>query len=54
MTFFKAVLAWLIIAAVLVAGVIGATKGIASLLAIGVIGFVGFLAAFAFYGCSTH
>ncbi len=54
MTFVKALLAWLIIAAVLVAGVVGATKGIGLLAIVGVVGFVGFLAAFAFYGCAPH
>ena len=51
MKFYCAVLAWLVIAALLVAGVVMATKGSFLLLGLGMLGFVG---TFAKYGCSAH
>jgi hypothetical protein len=51
MKFFIAVLAWLVIAAILATGIVLATKGSLWLLGLGLLGFV---AAFAKYGCATH
>jgi hypothetical protein len=52
MKFYVAVFAWLVIAAILAAGiVVAAAKGSFVLLALG---FLGFLGAFAKYGCATH
>ena len=51
MSFFVAVLAWLVIAAVLATGIVMAVHGKLLLLAIGMILFV---FAFAKWGCATH
>jgi hypothetical protein len=51
MSFFVAVLAWLVMAAVLAAGIVLATHGKLLLLAIGVIAFV---FAFGKWGCASH
>ena len=54
MTFLKAILAWLVIAALLVIGIVGATSKATLMIAIGLLGFAGFVAAFAYYGCLKH
>ena len=51
MKFFIAVLAWFVIAAILAMGIVLAAKGSLWLLAVG---FLGFVFAFAKYGCATH
>jgi len=51
MSFYTAVGAWLIIAAILVLGVVLAVKGTAWVL---VLGTLGFFFAFVKWGCSTH
>ncbi len=51
MSFFTAVLAWLVIAAVLAAGIVLATHGKLLLLIVGAILFV---FAFAKWGCAAH
>jgi len=51
MSFFIAVGAWLIIAALLVLGIVLAVKGTAGVL---VVGSLGFVFAFAKWGCATH
>jgi hypothetical protein len=51
MKFLTAILAWLVIAAILAAGIVLATKGNLWLLGLGLLGFI---AAFAKYGCATH
>jgi ABC-type methionine transport system permease subunit len=51
MNFFVVLLVWLVLAAVLVTGVVLATKGSVWLL---VVGFLSFLFAFAKWGCATH
>jgi hypothetical protein len=51
MNFILALLAWLIIAAVLVAGIVLAAKGSLWLLLLGALGFV---LLFSKYGCLTH
>jgi hypothetical protein len=51
MSFIAAVGAWLVIAALLVLGIVLAVKGTAWVL---VVGALGFLFAFAKWGCATH
>jgi hypothetical protein len=51
MSFFLAVLAWLVIGAILVAGIVMATKGAMWLL---ILGLLAFAAAFARWGCATQ
>lgn len=51
MSFFIGFLAWLVIGAVLVAGVVMAAKGALWLLILGLLAFV---FAFAKWGCATH
>ena len=51
MSFFVAVGAWLIIAAILVLGIVLAVKGTAWVL---VVGALGFIFAFAKWGCAAH
>ena len=51
MKFLTAILAWLVIAAVLATGIVLATKGNLVLLGLGLLGFI---VAFAKYGCATH
>ena len=51
MSFYAAVLAWLVMAAVLAGGIVMATHGKLLLLIVGVIAFV---FAFSKWGCATH
>jgi hypothetical protein len=51
MSFILAVLAWLVIGAVLVVGIVMATKGALWLL---IVGLLAFILAFAKWGCATH
>jgi hypothetical protein len=51
MSFYAAVFAWLVIAAILTVGIVMATKGAIWLLVVGLLLFVG---AFAKWGCATH
>jgi hypothetical protein len=51
MSFLYAVLAWLVIAAVLVIGIVMATKGVLWCL---IVGFTLFILAFAKWGCAVH
>ena len=51
MSFFIGLLAWLLIGAVLVTGVVMAAKGALWLL---VLGLAAFVFAFAKWGCATH
>jgi len=51
MSFYAAILAWLLIGAVLVLGIVMATKGAFLVLILGVLAFIG---AFAKWGCLTH
>jgi hypothetical protein len=51
MNFFLAILAWLLIGAVLVVGIVWATQGTLWLL---VAGALAFILAFAKWGCATH
>ncbi len=51
MNFFSAVLAWLIIAAILVVGIVMATKGVLWLM---IASLILFILAFAKWGCATH
>ena len=51
MSFFFALFVWLVIAAILVAGVVMAVNGTAWLMLLSVAAFVG---AFAKYGCAAH
>jgi len=51
MNFFLAILAWLVIAAVLTVGIVWATNGTLWLL---IVGLLGFIFAFAKWGCATH
>jgi|KBSSwiStaDraftv2_1062776.scaffolds.fasta_scaffold105573_2 hypothetical protein len=51
MSFFAALLAWLVIAALLVMCVVAATKGMIWLLVLGLVVFFG---AFSIWGCATH
>ena len=51
MGFYTAVLVWLMMGAVLAAGIVMAVKGSLWLF---VVGLVLFLAAFAKFGCATH
>jgi hypothetical protein len=51
MSFFIGLLAWLLIGAVLVAGIVMAAKGTLLLL---VVGLAAFIFAFAKWGCATH
>lgn len=51
MKFFIAVFAWLVIGAILATGIVLAAKGNLWLLGLG---FLGFLFAFAKYGCAAH
>ena len=51
MSFYVAILAWLVIGAILVTGVVLATKGMLWLLIVGAVLFIG---AFAKWGCATH
>jgi len=51
MNFFAVVFVWLLLAAILVAGIVLAAKGSLWLL---VAGMVAFIAAFAKYGCASH
>lgn len=51
MSFFLAVFAWLLIGAVLVAGIVLAAHGKLLLL---VLGTLAFILAFAKWGCATH
>ena len=51
MSFYAAILAWLVIGAVLVLGIVMATKGAFLLLILGLLAFIG---AFAKWGCATH
>ncbi len=51
MSFYGALFAWLVIAAILVVGVVLATKGSFLLLIISMIAFLG---AFSKWGCASH
>jgi len=51
MSFFAAVLAWVVIAAILALGIVLATKGTLWLL---IVSLVLFILAFAKWGCATH
>ena len=51
MSFFLAVLAWLVIAAVLVLGIVMATKGVLWLM---IVSLLLFILAFAKWGCASH
>lgn len=51
MSFYLALLAWLLIAAVLVVGIVMATKGSLVLL---IVSMVLFILAFSKWGCATH
>jgi len=51
MSFFLAIFAWLVIGAILVVGIVMATKGAFWLLIAGLLAFV---FAFAKWGCATH
>jgi hypothetical protein len=51
MNFILALLAWLVIGAILVMGIVMATKGALWLLIVGLLAFV---FAFAKWGCATH
>jgi hypothetical protein len=51
MKFFTAVFAWLVIGAILATGIVLAAKGSLWLLGLGLLGF---LFAFAKYGCATR
>jgi len=51
MNFVLAILAWLVIAAVLVLGIVCATKGTLWLL---IVGLLGFLLAFSKWGCASQ
>lgn len=51
MDFIAAVLVWLVIGAVLAAGIVMAVKGSAWLL---IVGLVAFILAFAKVGCASH
>lgn len=51
MNFVLAILAWVVIAAVLVAGIVCATKGALWLL---VVGLLGFIFAFGKWGCASQ
>ena len=51
MSFFIGFLAWLVIGAILVTGIVMAAKGALSLL---VLGLAAFIFAFAKWGCATH
>jgi len=51
MSFFLAIFAWLVIGAILVAGIVMATNGVFWLL---ILGLLAFTAAFAKWGCATQ
>ena len=51
MSFIAALLAWLVIGAILVLGIVFATKGVFWLLIVGLLAFV---FAFGKWGCATH
>ena len=51
MSFYVALFAWFVIAAVLTAGIVMATKGAFLLLIVGMLAFV---FAFAKWGCASH
>jgi hypothetical protein len=51
MSFYLAVLAWLVIGAILVVGIVMATKGALWFL---ILGLLAFTAAFAKWGCATQ
>lgn len=51
MKFLTAIFAWLVIAAILATGIVLAAKGSLWLL---VLGLLGFIVAFAKYGCASH
>ena len=51
MSFIAALLAWLVIGAILVLGIVMATKGVFWLLIVGLLAFV---LAFSKWGCATH
>ena len=51
MSFYVALLAWLVIAVVLAIGIVMATKGAFALL---IVGMAAFVFAFAKWGCATH
>ena len=51
MNFLLAVLAWLIIGAILVVGIVMAVKGSAWFM---IVGLLAFLFAFSKWGCTTH